>query len=128
MVAVMKTFTVTAQRGTGPVWVLECQELGAVSQTRRLDHAAEEMREAIAYLAKLDESEISIDVMPVLAPELTDLQRQAEEQRRAAESAHRNATRATRELVKRMRKQGYTLRDIATILGVSHQHVGTLAA
>ncbi|MEL4183553.1 hypothetical protein MTQ17_09960 [Corynebacterium bovis] len=124
----MKTFTVTAQRGTGPVWVLECQELGAVSQTRRLDRAAEEMREAIAYLAKLDESEISIDVVPVLAAELTDLQRQAEEQRRAAETAHRNAARATRELVKRMREQGYTLRDIAMILGVSHQHVGTLAA
>lgn len=128
MVAVMQTFTVTAQRGTGQVWVLECPELGAVSQTRRLDRAAEEMREAVAYLAGLDESEVDIEVVPVLTPELDMLKRQAEEQRIAADSANRDAARATRELVARMRDQGYTLRDIGTILGVSHQRVGSLAS
>lgn len=65
----MTTFTVTAQRGSGPVWVLECAEVGAVSQTRRLDTAADEMREAIAHQAGLDESEVDIVVTPVTEPE-----------------------------------------------------------
>ncbi|WP_047262668.1 hypothetical protein [Corynebacterium mustelae] len=56
------TFTVTAERGAGDVWVLECAEVGAVSQTRRLDQAVDEMREAIAYLAKCGESEVNIVV------------------------------------------------------------------
>ena len=44
-----RKFQVTAERGNG-VWVLE-SDLGAVSQVRRLDQAADEMREALAYLA-----------------------------------------------------------------------------
>lgn len=63
-VRVISTFTVTAERGAGDVWVLECAEVGAVSQTLRLDQAADEMREAIAYLAQLDESEVDIVVKP----------------------------------------------------------------
>ncbi len=47
------------------VWVLE-SELGAVSQVRRLDQAADEMREAIAYLAGVPENEVVIEVHPVL--------------------------------------------------------------
>ncbi|AEX43460.1 hypothetical protein CDHC01_0395 [Corynebacterium diphtheriae HC01] len=43
------TYTVTAERGTSGVWVLEYAELGAVSQTKRLANAADEMREALAY-------------------------------------------------------------------------------
>lgn len=48
----MSTFTVTAEPGTSSdVWVLVCPEVGAVSQVENLDDAADEMREAIAYLA-----------------------------------------------------------------------------
>lgn len=65
-----RTFVVTAQRGNG-VWVLEAPEVGAVSQCRRLDHAASEMREAIAYLAGLAESQLEIEVRPV-GPEPQD--------------------------------------------------------
>ena len=44
-----KMYTVTAEGGTSDVWVLECAELGAVSQTKRLAHAADEIRETMAY-------------------------------------------------------------------------------
>ena len=53
-----------AERGNG-VWVLE-SDLGAVSQVRRLDQAADEMREALAYLAGLPEEEVEVEVVPVL--------------------------------------------------------------
>ena len=41
----MKAFTVTAERGPSGAWVLECDELGLVSQTRRLDRAEDEVAE-----------------------------------------------------------------------------------
>ena len=44
----MNTFTVTAERRTSGVWVLECTELGVVSQTNRSDRAEDEVVEALA--------------------------------------------------------------------------------
>jgi hypothetical protein len=65
-----RVFTVTAQRGTGDVWVLECAEVGAVSQTESLSGAAEEMREAIAYQAGIDADEVDILVEILEGPRM----------------------------------------------------------
>ena len=79
MVAMSQLFTVTAERGNG-VWVLE-SDLGAVSQVRRLDQAAGEMREAIAHLAGLPCGEVEVEVVPVLPEAYTAASRRAEELR-----------------------------------------------
>jgi len=48
-------FTVTAERGAGPVWVLQCVEHpGAISQTIRLAAADQLMAEAIGFVADVD--------------------------------------------------------------------------
>lgn len=64
----MRTFEVIAERGKVDWWVLEAPQVGAVSQVRRLDQAADEMREAVAYLAGLPQEEIDLHVVPVLLP------------------------------------------------------------
>ncbi|MDN6387171.1 MAG: hypothetical protein L0J86_05775 [Corynebacterium sp.] len=124
----MTTFTVTAERGTGPVWVLECPEVGAVSQTRRLGNAADEMREAISYLSGLAPSEVDIVVEPILPGEVSELKARADSLRQQADEANEHAARANRAVVSRLRQDGYSLRDIGIILGVSHQRVAALAA
>lgn len=59
----MSTFTVTAEPGTNSdVWVLECPDVGAVSQVENLDDAADEMRETIAYRAGIKTDEVDIEV------------------------------------------------------------------
>lgn len=63
-----RVFTVTAQRGTGDVWVLECSEVRAVSQTESLSGATEEMREAIAYQAGIDVDDVDILVQILEGP------------------------------------------------------------
>ena len=60
----MQRFVVTAEPTPHGWWVLEAPEVGAVSQTRRLEQAADEMREAIAHLAGLPEAEVDIEVCP----------------------------------------------------------------
>lgn len=57
-----RIFTVTVERGHGGWWVLEAPDVGAVSQVRRLDQVEDEMREAIAHLAGLPESEVEVEV------------------------------------------------------------------
>lgn len=63
--AAMTTYTVTAERGADPsVWVLQCVEHpGAVSQTRDLADAPELMREAIAWVAGVDEGDVEVEVV-----------------------------------------------------------------
>ncbi|MDT9407758.1 hypothetical protein [Corynebacterium rouxii] len=76
-----KTYTVTAERGSD-VWVLECVELGAVSQTKRLDHAAAEMREAMAYQAGASPDSFNIVVEAILPSNIAELKTRADEQRK----------------------------------------------
>ncbi|MDO5094501.1 MAG: hypothetical protein Q4D79_13990 [Propionibacteriaceae bacterium] len=79
-----RRFTVTAER-SGGVWVLESNN-GAVNQIRRLSQAAEEMREAVAYLAGLDAGDVELAVRPILPESYWAAARRAE---RLREEAHR---------------------------------------
>ena len=60
-----RIFTVTVERGHGDWWVLEAPDVGVVSQVQRLDQVEDEMREAVAHLAGLPESEVEVDVRAV---------------------------------------------------------------
>ncbi|AQQ15437.1 hypothetical protein CGLAU_07410 [Corynebacterium glaucum] len=124
----MRIFTVTAERGRGPVWVLECKELGVVSQTRRLDRARDEVSEAIAYMSGLDESEFEIAIEPVLGAELEVLRSEAMASKREAAEAADRASAASRKFVEQMKAHGFTVREMGTLLGVSYQRAAALAA
>lgn len=58
----MTVFTVDAERSPGGVWVLECKELGVVSQTENLERAEAEVREAIAFQSGLRADEFEVEV------------------------------------------------------------------
>ncbi|HOA27801.1 MAG TPA: hypothetical protein PKY27_06405 [Arachnia sp.] len=121
-----RKFQVTAERGNG-VWVLE-SDLGAVSQVRRLDQAADEMREALAYLAGLPEEEVEVEVVPVLPTAYIEAARRSEELRAAAAAAQQEAAASAREAARALLAAGLSTRDAALVMGVSHQRVAQLAA
>ena len=123
-----KTYTVTAERGGSGVWVLECVELGVVSQTRRLAHAAEEMREAMAYQAGISSDEINVAVEVILPANISELKARAEMQREQAEKLAAEAQQSARDVALAMKKDGMTVRDMGEILGVSYQRAQKLAA
>ncbi|SPT53782.1 Uncharacterised protein [Actinomyces bovis] len=122
-----KTFTVTAQRGKGDWWVLEVPEVGAVSQVKRLDQAAEEMREAVAYLSGLEAAQVNLQVIPVLPDAYQRHALAAAEARKAAAEATSLAAAEARTAARALREAGLTLRDVGTIMGVSHQRAAQLA-
>jgi DNA-directed RNA polymerase specialized sigma24 family protein len=119
---------VTAERGAGNWWVLECDEVGAVSQVRRLDQAAEEMREAIAYLAGAEPESFDIEVRPVIPGPVKDLIDEAGEHRQRAADEQRQATDALRRAARTMHAEGLSYREIGAVIGLSHQRVAQLVA
>lgn len=122
----MTTYRVTAEHTRSGWWALEASEVGAVSQTRRLDRAEAEMREAIAFLADVPESEVEVEVIPVIPDEVREAMRNSEALRSEAQKANREAAAEARRAARTLHAAKYTYRDIGTVLGVSHQRAEQL--
>ncbi len=121
-------YTANARRSEG-WWIVQCDQFpGALSQVRRLERAADEHREAIAFVADLSADEIQVDVRPVLAP---DLETELQEAMTLAQSARRDeeaARRKRRDVARRLAEDGLTVRDIGVVFGVSYQRAHQLVS
>ena len=124
----MKAFTVTAKRGPSGAWVLECDELGVISQTRRLDRAEDEVAQAIAFQSGRKPGEFEIEILPILPAEVETLRQRADELGVKAKAASDEAAAARSVLARKMKDEGFTLREMGQVLGVSYQRASELAA
>jgi DNA-directed RNA polymerase sigma subunit (sigma70/sigma32) len=122
----MKEFTSTARKD-GRWWVVQCDQVPeALSQVARLDQAAEHQREAIAFVTELDEADIHVEVRPVLDEHVVGLLEASRRHRDQADRLAHEAAEEIRAAATTLAYQDYTLRDIGTILGVSHQRAHQL--
>jgi len=120
------TYHVTARR-EGRWWALRCDELpGVFSQVARLDRAAREVREAIAFVAEVPLDSFEIEVAPVLPEAYTVESRKAEDARRLAAAANKEAAAHSRAAARALAEAGLTVRDIGAVIGVSHQRAAQL--
>jgi len=110
-------------------WRLQCREVpGAISSVRRLDQAEEAQREAIAFVADVEESSLGeihlvVELDPRLSHQRDELSAIAAEasRLRGVESAMRA------ELVRDLLDRELPMRDVGRILGISHQRVAQIA-
>ena len=121
----MTTYTVTAER-SGRWWALQCTEVpGALSQVARLDQA-DQIKEAIAFIAGVPEDSVDID----LVVKLPDAARQHLDQARAlreqAQAANTRSAEEARAAAKALHSAGFTTRDIGSVMGVSFQRAHQL--
>ena len=124
MVAVTQ-YTVTAER-SGRWWSLQCVEVpGALSQVARLDQV-DQIREAIAFVAGVPtesvEIQLRVDLPESVQAHLAAAARLRDEADAARSQSAAEVRRAARELASR----GISLRDIGTMLDVSHQRAHQL--
>lgn len=127
-VVAVTRYTVTAERGRR-WWVLQCVEHpGAISEVARLDQAATVMREAIAFVAQVDPSDVEVDLRPAVPDEVGAHVRTAERLRAEAHRANREAAVESRAAARVLRDAGLSVRDVGTVLGVSHQRAHQLLA
>ena len=122
----MSTYAVTAER-SGKWWVLQADEVpGAISQVSRLDQA-DEIKEAIAWVADVPESEIEIEVVVSLPEYVQTHIERAAAFREAARVANAESAEESREVARALHEDlRLTLRDIGSVLEVSHQRAHQL--
>lgn len=106
-------------------WELHIEGEG-VTQTRTLEHAARQVRDYLATVHGGDYSDAEIIVEPGIRQR--ELVEAAKEHAKMAADMQARASREMREAAQQLRRDGYSMTDAATLLGVSRGRVSQLIA
>ena len=105
-------------------WAISVDEIpGLFSQARRLDQVDAMVRDAASMLGCEVEN---VEIVPILDADAQEMLEELEQTRRDAEEKQRAASDLTRRAIRRFRGEGLTLRDIASLVGLSQQRVSVL--
>ena len=113
---------------TGEWWAVDAPEVdGLFTQAKRLDQIPAMVADAAALLTDVaaDQMKVTLDYDlgdPGVLRDIAEAKQRSAEAQRAVETA----SRLTRSLVHDLRKRGLSVRDVATILEISHQRVAQL--
>lgn len=120
------TYTIKAQPLATGGWSLVVDGVG-VSQVRRLEQAEDEMRSALSDLTGRPADDAIFVLETDLPAEVTQRMDAVERDQAEAERLSREAREARRELVVHLNQQmRLPVRDIAAIMGLSHQRVSAM--
>jgi predicted RNase H-like HicB family nuclease len=113
---------------SGAWWAITVPALdGVFSQTKRLDQIEDAAREAISLMLEIEESNVgTLDVIVTPPPGVAELLETLEASGVAADEATRTAVDTRRETVEMLRADGFPLRDIGALIGLSHQRVSQI--
>ena len=106
-------------------WAISVDEMpGLFTQARRLDQVADMVRDA-ALLLGVDVE--TVEVQSVLNSGSQRMLEELESARKEAEEKQCISSGLIREVIRRFRDEGLTLRDIASHVGLSQQRVAVLS-
>lgn len=123
-----RTYVVRAIR-EGDWWSLiaDVGRREVASQSRRLATAEPMIREAIALALDIDEGSFDVEVLPELPEsEAARLAQEASELREAYEAAGRQLSTTTARAIRVLRKRGYSVRDVADLIGITPGRVSQI--
>jgi len=121
--AVRRTFRAVAERD-GAWWAIRVEGLpGVYTQARRLGDVEGMARDAIALILDAEPDSFDVAAKPALGDDVAALVAEARAARLEAERAARRSSEQLRAAVARLATSGLTVRDIAHLLGLSHQRV-----
>ncbi len=124
-----RKYRVEAAR-SGNWWAIAVPELdGVFSQARRLDQVESRARESIALMLDVDESEVGDLELFVEPPgSVAALLSEMQDSEAAATAAGERAAALRRLVAQQLRDDGYPVRDIGRLTGISHQRVSQILA
>jgi predicted P-loop ATPase len=123
----VRTYSVQVFRDSG-FWILEVPELRAVGQSRTLSSAGDTARELVALWldVPVEQVQVVLDYRRI-DPEAIQLAAGARREQARAEELSRGAARHLRQAARRLvHTDGLSLRDAATVLGVTFGRVQQL--
>jgi predicted RNase H-like HicB family nuclease len=122
-----KTYRATVERDDR-WWLVKSPDVpGALAQVKRLRQAPEAIREVISLILDVPVEQVEVTIGLELGDVALDV-REAMELRQQAEELQARASRRMREAASTLAGLGMTIRDIGTLLGVTHQRVAQLLA
>jgi len=115
---------------SGNWWAITVPGLdGVFSQARRLDQVEARAREAIAMMLDVDEADVGELAVSVTPPDtVADLLRELDVSEAAAASANEQAATLRRQVAQELLDEGFPMRDVGRLIGVSHQRVSQILA
>lgn len=124
-----KTLTAHATR-SGEWWAIEVPEIpGLFTQAKRLDQIEPVVAEAASDLSGDPAESFSVEVTATLEDrKVKTLADAAIEARQELSEAQERASAASHDAVSALRDQGLTVRDVASILGITPQRVSQISA
>jgi predicted RNase H-like HicB family nuclease len=125
----VKTYTARLEREKDSRWTVELEEEPRVhTWGKTVEQSLARVREAAALWFQTDEHDIELVPHPVLPKAAGRTVEQARQAREQARDADRLAIERTRKAAAALTRRGISMRDVAAILGISHQRVHQLLA
>jgi predicted RNase H-like HicB family nuclease len=122
-----KVLEVRAQR-VGKWWVIAVPDVpGAFAQAKRFEQVEAMARDAVALVLDVAPNAFELDVRPVLPKEAQALIDDARSAQLEAAKAKELAAKASKRAVDQLTDSGWSIRDVGSALGISHQRVSQLA-
>lgn len=123
------TYSVTVTR-EGKWWMIAIPELDGLTQARRLSEAQQMAKEYIAVTRDIPIEDVAVDISISIENEenVLGLVEEIKTEREQAERLERDAAKKAERLARKLAADGVPLRDVGTILGVSHQRAHQLAS
>lgn len=124
-----RSYKVEAAR-SGNWWAITVRGLdGVFSQARRLDQVEARAREAIALMLDIEEGEVGELKICVEPPDsVASLLSEMQDSEAAANTANERAASLRRRVAQQLRDDGFPVRDIGRLTGISHQRVSQILA
>ena len=110
-------------------WAITVPEIaGLFTQTRRLDQVEAMVKDAASLLLERPEEDFTVTVVPQFEDQTLATVTSAKQARERLRASQAEAAETTKEAAAILSAEGLTVRDIGTVLGVSHQRAARLAA
>lgn len=122
------SYHVNAEWDTTGWWVVTVPDVpGAITQCRRLDQVPDEAAEIIEIQTGEEVKPGDLDVRPSLPGEAGEIAASARLLRAEAQALKNRAEDSTKAAVQALRAQGFPLRDIGALTGITFQRAQQLA-
>jgi hypothetical protein len=123
----MKSYDAMVTR-EGRWWMIEIPELDGLTQARRLDEVERMAREYIAVTTDVPLSQVAVEIfgIEVAGQDLVEAKTLVDGLRRRAQELEALVADLTREVASVLTDADVPVRDVSSVLGVSHQRVSQL--
>ena len=121
------TYTAVCTR-EGKWWVVHVPEIDHSTQARRLDQVPEIVADLVSLFTDLDPADVNVEVTVAWSEALAARVAEVEAARADAEARAAAATDLRLALAADLTREGLSVRDVARVLGISHQRVAQLLA